>query len=360
MVHLATLLLLWAPAAQDEARPVYKTRHPVINVHRHCEIPTEQALKAEFEVMDRTGIRAAVILLMGKDGTTRGNLPAWLELRKKHPDRIIVFGSVDFDRVKEPTFFQDIVRDLEEQARLGVQGIKLWKDLGMMIRDASGALLKADDPRLSPYWSRCGELGLPVVYHIADPKEYWYPLTYNSFHYGMRSDKDRITESSWEELMRQRDAVLRNHPRTTIIGAHMGSQCLELDKLAEALDRYPNFNVECAARLKILGRLNPKAVRDFFTKYQDRVLFGTDRDVLHGVNVADAAAVRQWQDKTARFFGRYLEYFETARTDLVEPYGFGHDWMRMAGAALPDDVLRKFYYRNAQRLIPGLAGGGDR
>src|SRR5262245_18488213 len=107
-------------ACQDEDRPVFKSRFPVINVHRHCEIPPEEALKAEFEVMDRVGVGAAVILLMGKQGTTRGQLPAWLELRKKHPDRIAVFGSVDFDRIQEPSFFQDIVRELEAQAKLGV------------------------------------------------------------------------------------------------------------------------------------------------------------------------------------------------------------------------------------------------
>jgi uncharacterized protein len=355
MVRAAVVLFLVSTAAaQDEQRPVYKSRHAVINVHRHCDLPTEEAVQAEFAVMDRVGVRAAVILLMGKEGTTRGRLREWLDLRNKHPDRLIVFGSVDFDRIKEPSFFEDTVRELETQAALGIQGVKLWKDLGMTIRDGSGALLKADDPRLDPFWARCGELGLPVLYHIADPKEYWYPLGYTSFHYGTRSDKDRIEAPPWEELMRQRDAVLKKHPRTTVIGAHMGNQCFELDKLAEALDKYPNFHVECAARIRILGRFNPQAVRDFFTRYQDRVMFGTDMNVLQGVDTAKPEAVRAWQDKAARFYGRYLEYFETGRTDLVEPYGWGREWLRLAGANLPDEVLAKFTHRNAERHIPGL------
>src|SRR3989442_888118 len=157
---------------------------------------------------------------------------------------------------------------------------------GMYIRDGSGALLKIDDPRLDPFWARCGELGLPVLIHTADPKEYWYPLTYNSLHYGARSEEDQHYRNPemprWEELILQRNHVLAKHPKTTFIGAHFGSMTFELQQLAETLDRFPNFHVECAARLRILGRLNPQAVRDFFVKYQDRILFGTDGFVLIG------------------------------------------------------------------------------
>lgn len=245
------------------------------------------------------------------------------------------------------------------QHRLGVQGLKLWKDLGMYLRDADGRLLKADDPRLDPFWARCAELKLPVLFHVADPREYWYPLTYNSFHYGLRPETqqfhNRQDMPSWEELIRRRDHVLEKHPRLVMIGAHMGSMTFDLDGLAQRLERYPNFHVECAARLRILGRLNPNAVRDFFVKYQDRVMFGTDSSMLHGVSAEDGKGVRQWQERAARFYSRHLEYFETDRVDLVEPYGSAREWLRLAGCRLPPQVLEKFYHANAERLIPGLA-----
>jgi predicted TIM-barrel fold metal-dependent hydrolase len=352
------LAILLAPGllhAQDEDRPLYQSSYPVINVHRHCDSPSADAIRAELAVMDRVGVQAVVIL---DGGTSDGKLPDWLALRKKFPGRLIVFGNIPFGRIKQKTFFDDIVTEVTAAKRMGVQGIKIFKNLGMTIRGPDGKLLASDDPRLDPYWAKCGELGIPVLIHAADPKEYWNPLTYNTFHYGMRSEKeqhyDRDRMPSWEELIRQRDSVLKKHPKTTFIGAHMGSLTFDLDQLGKTFDRYPNFYVDCSARTRILGRLNPKAVRDFFVKYQDRILFGTDSSALYGVRPDDEKAVKAWQDRAARFYSRHLEYYETDRLGLMEPYGWGKEWLRITGVKLPPEVLKKFYHANAERLIPGV------
>src|SRR5437764_290061 len=156
------------PAAQEPEHPLYKTSYRVINVHAHFGAPNEEALNAELEVMDRTGIAAEINLDAGRSD---GNLPAWVELTKKHPGRVLQFAKftkTDFARVKEPGFFDELVRELELAVKMGVRGVKIWKDLGMYIRDGSGALLKIDDPRLDPFWSKCGDLGLPILIHTAD------------------------------------------------------------------------------------------------------------------------------------------------------------------------------------------------
>lgn len=359
MARFGIALLLMLPGssllAQDEQKPLYKSNYRIINVHRHCDTASEAAIKAEIEAMDRVGMDVAVIL---DGGQSDNKLPAWMEIKKKYPDRIVVFVNINFSRIKQPTFFDDIVRELAVAHRLGAQGVKIFKSLGMSIRDADGKLLKGDDPRLDPFWAKCGELGLPVLIHMADPKEYWYPLTYNSLHYGMKSEKSQYYHEkdmpTWEELIQQRDNILKKHPKTRFIGAHMGSLTFELQKLAETLDQYPNFYVDSSARTRILGRLNPPAVRDFFTKYQDRVLFGTDSTALFNVDPKDSKAVAEWIDRGARFHGRHLEYFETNHLDLVEPYGYARDWLRIPGVKLPPEVLEKFYHANAEKLIPGL------
>ena len=169
---------------------------------------------------------------------------------------------------------------------------------------------------------------------------------------------------------------MAKHPKTVFVGAHFASMTLDLSGLAERLDRYPNLHVECGARLRMLGRLNPKAVRDFFTKYQDRILFGTDiggiaagrktktSNVLeyppddpdwNRIDLKDAAAVRRWQDRQVVAYSRYFEYFESDRSDLLEPGGFGAEWMRLAGVKLPPEILEKLYHANAERLIPDFA-----
>jgi Amidohydrolase len=149
-----------------------------------------------------------------------------------------------------------------------------------------------------------------------------------------------------------------------------------LKQLGETLDKYPNLTVDCAARLRILGRLNPPAIRDFFTKYQDRILFGTDNQVFYkthnssgSANISvypsddpnwltidpnDKEAVERWKAKAARFYGDFLAYFETDRVDIEDPNHSGGAWLRLAGAKLPPDVLEKLYHKNAERLIPGL------
>jgi predicted TIM-barrel fold metal-dependent hydrolase len=343
-------------SAQDEDRPLFKTSYRVVNVHRHCDTASEPAIKAELEVMDRVGVSVVVIL---DGGTSDGKVPAWMEIKKKHPERIVVLSNIPFSRIKQATFFDDIVRDLPVQKRLGIQGVKIFKDLGMYIKEPSGELLKGDDPRLDPFWAKCGELDLPVLIHMADPKEYWYPLTYNTFHYGMKAEKDqhydREKMPSWEELIRQRNNILKKHPKTKFIGAHMGSLTFDLQQLGETFDKYPNFHVDCSARLRILGRLNPMAVRDFFVKYQDRILFGTDSTALNNIDPKNDKDVEAWKNRAARFYSRHLEYFETNKLDIVEPYAWGKDWLRLAGVKLPPDVLEKFYHANAERLIPGLA-----
>ncbi|HLY72633.1 MAG TPA: amidohydrolase family protein [Planctomycetota bacterium] len=379
---IAAAILLAPSAAQEQKeRPLYKTAYRVINVHSHWDKPNEAAAKAEVDIMDAAGVTAEVNLDVGRSD---GTLPEWMALRKKFSGRILLFTKFtekDFERIREPGFFEGLVRELERSAKMGVQGVKIWKDLGMYIRDGSGETLKIDDPRLDPFWDKCGELGLPVLIHSADPKEYWYPLTYNSLHYGYRSEEDQHYKNPrmprWEELIRERDSVVAKHPKTTFIGAHFGSMTFDLEELGARLDKYPNFHVECAARLRILGRLNPQAVRDFFSKYQDRILFGTDGIVLasghkpgNGKNIviypvddadlvrvdpANVEAVERWKERALRVYSRYFEYFETDRLDLVDPTGFAPDSLRLRGAKLPAQVLEKFYHANAERLIPSLA-----
>jgi len=381
-VALACLGLFGAVPAVRAAdpEPLYKTKYRVINIHRHSTVATEAAVRAELEVMDRVGMSVVTIL----DADSPGNLDAWIKLQQKFPDRLVVFWKPPFAKVKEATFFTDLVHELETAARMGVRGVKIWKDLGMYVRDSHDTLLKSDDLRLGPFWEKCGALGLPVLIHVADEREYWYPLTPNSIHYGLRAEQDQHYHNpampTWEELIRQRDALLKAHPKTTFIGAHMGSLSLDLKRLGETFDKYPNFFVDTSSRQRILGRLNPPAIRDFFVKYQDRFLFGTDdlvlfkgrnRPVAGNISVymtddpawltvdpADVPAVKRWQDRAAFDYAQYLQYFETDRLDLTDPNRSGGSWFRMPGVKLPPEVLEKLYHANAERLIPGLAVQG--
>ncbi len=372
---LAMVIQILAPCSQVFAersateKPLYKTTYPVIDFHHHTDTPDLRAVEANLEVFEALGIDKLAML----DGNwTTGTLLEWVEIYKQHPDRLILFANVNFSKVDEPNFSQDLVTEVIAQKRLGVQAIKIYKALGLFVRDRNEKLLAVDDERLDPYWAKCGELGLPVLIHTADPKEYFFPRTYNSFHYGVPNhDGDRSDRVKWEQfgepeywkdsslpkfddLLTQRDHVLAKHPETTFVGAHMGSLTFDLERLGKTLDKYPNFYVDSSARLRILGRLNPHAVRDFFIKYQDRILYASDFTSLMNTDPDDADAVAEWKERAKHLYGRHLEYFETDHTDIIEPFGHQEHWLRLAGVKLPPEVLKKFYYFNAIKLIPSL------
>lgn len=364
-------LALAAPA--DEGK-VYKSSYRIVDVHTHGAWPAQSALQAQFAVMDATGVHALTLLLFDpagfpfNGGWSETNLRAWLQLRRQFPERLNVFGTVDFGRAaKEPAFFQEIVTELQAATKLGMQGIKIWKNLGMHHRDASGALMKIDDPRLDPFWAKCGELGLPVLIHTADPREYWYPSTYNTFQYKLRNTARYYQHPAvpgWEDLIRQRDHLLLKHPETNFIAAHFASLTSDLDELGELLDKFSNLSVECSARLRFLYRYHPDAIRDFFIKYQDRILFGSDIFLIADEKTLQSEpALKTWRQRQIRAYSDYLEYFETDHSVTV-PGGYQSQWLRLKGIHLPPTVLEKFYHRNAERLIPGSApalssGRGD-
>jgi uncharacterized protein len=384
---LLVLLFLAVPVRADDPPsppPDYKSKYHVIDVHLHCRLTTgqtgEQTLRAKFDVDDRVGVAAGVIL---DAGSPEGSLAGWLKLKQKFPDRLIVFYKLNFKNVDQPTFFADIVREIEDGAKQGVQGVKVWKDLGMYNRDGAGKLLRADEERLDPFWDKCVQLKLPILWHAADPREYWFPLTYNSFHYGMRKESDQLYHipkmPGWDELLKQRETVMRRHPGMIVVDAHFGSMCFDLERLERTFAEFPNFYVDTSARMRIVGRLNPPAMREFFTKYQDRILFGTDINVLSGgrkdttkgniylypsddANVialdptdpADRDKIKRWQNRAAFDYGQSFQYLETDEFNLVDPMHSGGPWLRYPGMKLPPEVLEKVYHANAERLIPGL------
>jgi predicted TIM-barrel fold metal-dependent hydrolase len=240
--------------------------------------------------------------------------------------------------------------DLRDAAAAGARGLKVWKLLGLSMRDPDGKLVAVNDPRLDELWATAGELGLPVLIHIADPVAFFSPL-------------DRYNER-WEELSKHPDwhfygpefpsfetviegfaDIVTRHPGTTFIGAHVGCYAENLHWIGALMDRCPNFNVDIGARLGELGR-QPYTARDFFLGHSDRILFGTDA----------TPRVEMYQ-----LHYRFLE----SRDDYF-PYGNGEipgqgRWA-IYGMYLPDDVLRRVYYDNAARLIglPALPASDER
>ena len=326
-------------------------RFPAIDMHAH--------LRGEFgarwssysaarliDALDAAGVAAVVAL----DGGFGASLAAEIErLQVPHPDRFAVFANIDYRTLSQETDFGAIEADrLIASVRAGARGLKIWKTLGLKIRDAAGDLIGIDDERLSPLWIAAGELRIPVLIHVADPLAFFEPLTpanerwlelrrHPDWHYyparvaGNRRDP---RPPSFDELQEQFSSLLRRHPTTTFIGAHMASCAEDLDRLGRLLEAHPNLYVDTAARLNELGR-QPYSSRAFLLKYQDRVLFGTDTGP---------------DPETCRLYYRFLETPAEYVPYSPSPAPRQGNW-RIYGIDLPDEALRKIYRDNAHGLI---------
>lgn len=338
---------------ETEETQVERARLGAVDVHNHLRrAETAADVDEMVRAMDETNVAAVVNL----DGGLGSNLQKNIQrMNKRYPGRFIQFMRIDWARIDEPGFGETMAEELETGFEMGAQGLKISKRLGLNVRDQSGQLVAIDDPRLDPIWAKCGELGIPVAIHIADPAAFFTPLD---------GKNERLIElmdhPNWsfyspeypdrEELHRQRNRIIEQNPNTNFIGLHIANNAEDLEMVGEWLDRYPNLYVETGARLSELGR-QPYTARRFFIHYQDRVLFGTDTTPLPGVKLAkDGVEMYRlhW-----RFFESDDEYFDISKTHHRQAL-----W-RVYGIYLPPDVLAKLYRGNAEGLIPGLDLSAD-
>lgn len=304
---------------------------PVIDYHNHLDaFEPREVLK----VMDACNIEHVVNITMrtGKEA---------LEIIDRFapmPDRFSVMGWMDWSGVEKPDFVQKSVETLERLAERGICGMKFWKDLGLTIRDASGQLLRIDDERLAPIFDKAAEIGIPVMFHTADPDAFFFPIdAYNERYEELAAHPDWAfsgSQYSKDELVEQRNRVFARHPKTKFVAAHVAECGGDLQKVTEMLEKYPNVSVDMSARVAELGR-QPYSARKFFLKFPDRILFGTDL-----FPEIDTYRLH------FRFFETEDEYFD------YPSHASRQGRWKVYGINLPKDVLRKLYRENALRLLP--------
>ena len=317
--------------------PRTKAKFPFIDVHNHQRRELAPAdLQKLVADMDRIGLAVMVNLSGGTGDSLKQGLA---NLRSAGPKRFVAFANIDLRRIDEPNFGENAARQLEEDVKNGAAGLKIFKNLGMSLTDATGKRVPADDPRLDPIWKKAGELGIPVLIHTGEPVAFWSPVDKNNerwlelqqFPERRRSDATKF--ASFEQTMGEQHNLFRKHPKTKFINAHLGWLGHDLTRLGKLLDELPNVYTEIGAVLHELGR-QPRAARAFLVKYQDRVLMG--KDIWNADEYAAYFRVLETEDE-------YFDYYRKR-----------HAFWKMYGLGLPDDVLKKIYYKNALRIIPGI------
>lgn len=315
--------------------PVLKAKFPFIDIHGHQYRMPEQDLAPVIAAMDTLNM-GIMVNLSGRSGAQL--IKSVKNIQDHYPNRFVVFANIDFDGVGTENWTENAVAQLEKDINNGARGLKIYKSLGMRYKDTDGNRVAIDDKRLDAIWAKCGELGVPVLIHAADPKSFWDPFNADNERWlelkthprRKRSDTD---PASWEQIIKEQHNMFKKHPKTTFINAHMGWYANNLGKLSELMEAMPNMNVEIGAIIAELGR-QPRAANTFFEKYQDRILFGKD----------------SWKPEEFPTYFRVLE-----SDDEYFPYHKKyHAFWAMYGLDLPDEILKKVYYKNALRIVPGL------
>ena len=347
---VACLLLLgaWAARAQsvsiEEYEPkstlvvpgheVTRARYPFIDVHNHQRGGPETADRLVKD-MDALNMRIMVNLSGGYGDRLKANVAA---LKGKYPKRFAVFANIDFNGIDEPGYGERAARQFEQDIRSGAQGLKIFKNFGMDLKDGKGQRIHVDDPRFDAIFEACARLKVPVLIHTAEPRALFDPMDkYNErwLELKLYPGRGRPPERypSFDALMAEQHSLFARHPKTTFIDAHLGWYGNDLGKLGALLDRLPNVVTEISAVVEELGR-QPRFARQWFERYQDRIMFGKDT----------------WRPVEYR---TYFRIFETADEYFDHDRKYHGTW-KVYGLDLPDEVLRKLYYKNALRVIPGL------
>lgn len=337
--------------------------YQIIDSHCHLSVDHPQAQ----ELLADLNVRLLNISVAGDSQgkwrrlTKDGEHP-YEALRRNHPSRCSWCTSFDLPRFDDSEYAEKCIAGLEKDFRNGAVACKIWKNLGMAVKDTDGKFVMVDHAILKPIFDYLERSERTLIMHTGEPRAAWRPFGEGSPHerYYKKNTwwhfykKDGVP--SYEEILSARDRLVERHPKLRVIGAHLGSMEYDVREIAKRLDRYSNFAVDTAARVKDLACQDTHTVTDFFNKYSDRILFGTDRAIrpfskMQDIDRVDALAkLRIWYQKQ-------FSYYSDPGTQI----GLEHmlEDQKFEGLNLSQGNLEKLFSTNALHWFPGIKAGGS-
>jgi len=331
---------------RDSVLSALAALHPIdVHVHVFKTDPQFQAM------LERLNLKLLDILVMDDTLPYRKQLDpqvtdalALVDASKGHVALCTTFDPYKFNGAD---FTAGAIKQIDRDFASGALAVKVWKNLGMEIKNSDGKFVMPDDPRLEPIYQDIARHGKTLMTHVAEPDVAWGPPDPQdpSWSYYQENPQwflyNKPGVPSKKTILDARDHILAGNPKLRMVGVHLGSMEKDLDGIGKRLDRYPNFAIDMAARMEYLMMAPTEKVRTFLIKYQDRVLYGTDLDLL--ATAEPTESVKEWEDTYARDW-RFLATNEA----------FVSEGRHIQGLQLPSSVLKKIYRENARHWIPGL------
>tara|TARA_B100001093_G_scaffold25211_3_gene22232 strand:- start:5418 stop:6596 length:1179 start_codon:yes stop_codon:yes gene_type:complete len=328
------------------SNPKTRSKFPFIDVHSHHWDMPIMNLENLIQEMDSLNMVYQINLsgsgfavFAGKQDLMDLNLSKSIQnVKENFPDRFGVFVNLDLSKIGRKNFKSNTEKYLENASKIGATGLKIYKNLGLNLKDGEGNRVKVDDNRLQFIWEKCAELNFPILIHSGEPIAFFDKIDkYNErwLHAKQRPNSFRPSDKypDFDLVMMEQYNMFKKNPETIFINAHMGWYGNNLSKLDEQLTSLPNVYTEFGAVINELGR-QPVSARKFFIKHQDRILFGKDN-----YNKEE-----------------YYLYFQVLETndEYIEYFRKRHGLWKLYGLNLPDSVLKKVYHQNALKIFPSI------
>ena len=311
---------------------VEEARYPAIDMHAHTYARSEAEMDQWVQTMDEKGIEKTIILspIHGRE------FDSVFDAYARYPDRFEVWCGFDFSGYEGPEFPANAITELERCHKRGARGVGELGDKGKGFFFSKPAAwgMHADDPRMAPLWEKCAELGMPVNIHVAEPK--WMYEKMDSTNDGlMNAYKWRLDNQpgivGHEGLMKTLEGAVRKHPETTFVVCHFANCSHDLNRLGQMFDKYPNLYADISARYAETAAI-PRFASQFYKKYQDRLVYGTDMRFSKSV------------------YQLTFRILESADEHFYDWNHFSYHWA-LHGLALDDAVLEKVYRTNALKIL---------
>jgi len=311
---------------------IARARYPVVDMHAHVYARTESEVDQWVRAMDEVGVARAVVM-------TQATGKAFDEIVArfgKHPGRFSIWCGLDLTGYDAPGFGPAAIAELERCCRAGAEGVGELGDKGkgLFYGEPKAWGMHLNDPRLDPLLDRCGELGLPVNIHVADPKWMYEPMDahndglMNAYKWRLDNQTNALGHQALIDTL---ERAAKKHPRTTFIACHFANCCYDLGKLGALFDQCPNLYADISARYAETAPI-PRFAAAFYRKYQDRLVYGTD------------------MGRAPEMYRTTFRILESADEHFYAWDLFSYHWP-LHGLALPDEVLKKVYRDNALKLL---------
>lgn len=322
---------------------------PVIDSHIHYGHPA--FMKGLMDILDINHIAKANIVCTPHQ-TRLSLVPDALHLKAHYPEVVYVFGGLDISALflYSETCGEYFANYAEKLRQMGCDGIKMIEGKPDMRKRLP--IPAFDSQVYMPYWEKLEAMNLPVIFHVNDPEEFWDPekvpewAKQQGWFYGDGSYINN--QAQYNEVLN----VLRRHPGLKVIFAHFFFLSNQLERLAGYLDEFPHMHIDLTPGIEMYHNFsrNPEKVREFFIKYQDRILFGTDIGAKALLATAEEGIDPEESKLRIDLVRSFLEGEGEFRLNLERGYLFGKFSGSFRGIHLPREALEKIYHLNFERL----------